>query len=183
MGILIKLLLAASSIFFGMKKLIFKTVLLITLIPISVHPETWISPHCPSTVELNRTTEYAFKSTIEIAISHESYTDNFIELGITKPLAYDDLRLLQTETDSAVCQKLNERFENLDSRFVYDRELRKYMPALFVLYFEIQGRYIVIRKNYSPGEADGSIGLPTMGITLVSAYDKSNLNFIGSTTL
>ena len=166
-----------------MKKIIISIFTMLSLFPVSAQLETHVSSHCPSTVEFNRTTQHASKSVIELAISHESYTEEFLTLGITTPLAYDDLRLLQTETDSAVCQKLNERFDDLDSRFIYDRELRKYMPNLFVLYFEIQGRYIVISQYYSPGEADGSIGFPTMGYMFVSTYDKKNLNFIGSTML
>ena len=96
-------------------------------------------------------------------VSDSGNIDDFYHLGIVKPFPYEELRLLKTETDSAVCQKLNEKFDDLDSRLIYDRELRRHMPAFFSLYYEIQGRYVAFKLIYSAGEADGSIGLSSTG--------------------
>ena len=155
----------------------------LTLFPIVVQSESYASPFCPSTEGFNRATQHHSKLILDIAISYESYADDFGEIGITTPLEYKDLRLLETEIDSAVCQKLNEKYDDLDLNLIYDRELRLYKPAYFMLYYEVQDRYLAFKMNYNAGEADGSIGLGTMGWISIDVYDKQNLNFIGSLML
>lgn len=166
-----------------MKNLFGFAFMVVALLPQTAQSETHASPFCPDPEEFNRTVQHSSKEVIDIIFSDSAYTDPFFDLGFSKPLASGELRMLQTETDSAVCQKLNERFDDLDSRLVYDRELRRYMPAWFVLYYEIQDRYVVFKNPYSPGEADGTIGLSSLGWTAVSVYDKKNLNLLGSFTL
>lgn len=163
-----------------MKKILKFAFIVLVLLPMAAQSETYASPSCPGIEELNRTAQKYSKMQMNMMFSYSAAVDGFSELGITEPFKYEDLRMLQTETDSAVCQKLNEKFDDLDSEFIYDRELRRYMPSWFVLYYEIQDRYVVFKMAYSPGEANGEIGFPSTGFTLVSGYDKKNLNFLGS---
>ena len=163
-----------------MKTLVGFGFVVLALLAQTAQSETRASPFCPDTEEFNRTVQHSSKELMEMIFTDSTDSDHFSDLGFAKPLASGDLRLLQTETDSAVCQKLNERFDNLDSMLVYDRELRRYMPARYVLYYEIQDRYVAFEKPYSPGEADGTIGLSSLGWTGVRVYDKKNLNLIGS---
>lgn len=149
----------------------------------SVKAETDVSPFCPTLESLNATTRFYYDKVITDVAADARYKDQFLSVGINAPFPFDDLRLLETITDSAVCQKLNERFADLDLEFVYDRELHQYAPAYFVVYYELQDRYIVFRQPYSAGsDREDVVGPPTLGWTVASIYDKKNLNFLGNIT-
>ena len=143
--------------------------------------ETQASPLCP-TLDLNTTTLHYHEYMINILFTGPEYKDRFSHIGIITPVSFDELRLLETETDSAVCQKLNERLE-LPGRYKYDRELKRYVTELYVTYYELRGQYLVFQQPYSAGSnVEGVIGPIDSGWIIVRAYDKKNLNFVGGVT-
>lgn len=117
---------------------------------------------------------------ISLIFTETEYADRFSSLGIVTPVSFDELRLLKTETDSAVCQKLNERTV-LPSRYIYDREFNRYVLGRYVIFYELRGQYVVFYQAYSPGSnIEGEVGAPSPGWITVRLYDKTNLNLIGS---
>ena len=163
---------------FVVKILIVHFLVLVAMLPALAQSENHASPYCPSMDEFNYTTQYHSKSVLNIAVSDERYTEAFAVLGVITPLAYEDMRLLQTEDDSAVCQKLNERFDDLDVNFVYDHEFYRYMPKYFMLYYEIQGTYVAFRMTYESRHPDALFFLGSTEHMLIKAFDKKNLNLI-----
>lgn len=156
---------------------------LIILQSFSANAETDASPFCPTLEGLNATTRFYYDKVIADVAADARYKDQFLNVGINAPFPIDGLRILETIKDSAVCQKLNERFADLDLEFIYDRELHRYTPAYFAVYYELQNRYIVFRQPYSAGsDREDVVGPPTLGWTVASIYDKKNLNFLGSIT-
>ena len=152
---------------------------LILMLSFSIKAETDISPLCPI-LDLNATTQFYFEKSIDRLFSKHEYQDDLINKVIHEPASFNDLRLLKTETDSAVCQKLNERFDSLSARYRYDRELGRYMPEVFAVFYEVQNKYIVFIQSYNPGsDIEGHIGAPGTGWRFANIYDKKNLNFIG----
>ena len=140
--------------------------------------ETQASPLCP-TLDLNTTTLHYHEHMISLIFTETEYADRFSSLGIVTPVSFDELRLLKTETDSAVCQKLNERTE-LPNRYRYDRELKRYALERYVTFYELRDQYVVFYQPYSPGSSvEGVIGSPPAGWITIRVYDKKNLNFIG----
>ena len=161
-----------------MKKL--SKVLFVTLIlfAFAAKAETQASPLCP-TLDLNATTLHYHEHMINLLFTESEYEDRFSSIGIITPVSFDELRLLKTETDSAVCQKLNERTV-LPNRYRYDRELKRYVLERYVTFYELRGQYVAFYQAYSPGSnIEGKIGGPAAGWITVRAYDKKNLNFIG----
>ena len=161
-----------------MKKISQVLFVILFLYSFATKAETQVSPLCPI-LDLNATTEYYLEKSISRLFSNSEYEDQLIDVGIFKPVSLNDLRLLKTETDSAVCQKLNERTE-LPGRYRYDRELDLYVPEVYVLYYELRGQYIVFRQGYSPDSGEqGVIGPPASGWVFINVYEKTNLNYLG----
>ena len=163
-----------------MKKLIVQFLALFAASPALAQSENYASPYCPSMDGFNYPTQHLSKQLLNMAVTHESYTEAFAALGVMTPLAYEDMRLLQTEDDSAVCQKLNERFDDLDLKMVYDHEFGRYMPAYFMLYYEIQGKYVAFKMTYETPHPDALVWLGSTAPMLIKSYDKKNLNLIGT---
>lgn len=155
--------------------------LLLFLYSFAVKAETQVSPLCP-TLDLNATTRHYHEQMANLLFTEPEYEDQLASVGIFSPVSLGDLRLLKTETDSAVCQKLNERTE-LPNRYRYDRELKRYVLERYVVFYELRSQYVVFHQSYSPGSSvEGKIGPPTTGWVSVRVYDKKNLNFIGGIT-
>lgn len=138
------------------------------------------SVHCPTLIELNSTTKYYLKKSVARLLSDQQYMKELNSVGLETPLKPEDFRLLTTAEDSAVCQKLNEMFDDLDNTEVFDRETGEYVPSMFGVYYEIQNKYVVIWQPYNPGsDVAGQIGPPGTGWRFATVYDKANLTYIG----
>jgi len=143
-------------------------------------PQNYASPKCPELDELNATTRHYLKKSVTHLVSEEEYVEDRASIGLGGSLALEDFRLLQTATDSAVCQKLNEFYAPFKTHQILDRESGKYVPAMFGVYYEVRNIYLVLWQPYNQGsEVDGKIGPPVPGWGAVAAYDKPNLTLIG----
>lgn len=162
-----------------MSKLARSFVLLFMFIILTAKADDYVSPLCPVFNELNAATKFHYKRAIDHLITSADYSENLSNLGISIPVAFDDLRILETETDSAVCQKFNERFSKLNVDYIYDHEMNKYVTSWFVIYYEVDDRYLVVRHPYSPGSSSGETGPPVMADVPLYVFDKKNLNYIG----
>lgn len=113
-------------------------------------------------------------------LSEQQYTSDLASAGFVMPLHVEDFRLLITEEDSAVCQKLNEIYGDFSSSDVFDREAGEYVPSMFGVYYEVQDKYVVIWQPYNPGsDMAGKIGAPGTGWRFAIVYDKDNLTYLG----
>ena len=161
-----------------MKNLTRLFISLFLFIFLSANADDYVSPFCPVFKELNTATKFHYKRAIDNLITSADYSENLSHLGISIPVAFDDLRILETETDSAVCQKFNERFSKLNVDYIYDHEMNKYVTSWFVIYYEVNDRYLVVRHPYSPGSSSGETGPPVMADVPLYVFDKKILTIL-----
>lgn len=165
-----------------------KRMLLALLISISysVNADEHASPLCPSLSELNNATQYFYDNSINLIVSDNYYHKELQQLGLKVPVVWSEARILKTEFDSAVCQRLNDLFlsfhssSELSKAMIYDNENLKYVPLWFYIYYELNDKYLAIRHAYSRGtNNDAQLNLPTQAAVSLFVFDKKNLNFIG----
>lgn len=144
-------------------------------------PTEHASAACPSPVELNQTTKYYFSQTADRFFFDDSYAERRVAAGLESAYSRDDIELLNTRRDSAVCQKLNERFARLKHSFVLDQERGEDVPWFYAIYFRAGRNYVSLMGPYSPGESTANrIGPPAGGYITATVYERKNLEEIGS---
>ena len=163
-----------------MKKLSKAIFLILFFISHPIKSENYAKSICPSIDDLNATTLFYYELSVNNLLTDEYYSEKISDLGIDPSIDFNEFSLLQTESDSAVCQKLNELFSELEvTTLVYDNERNRYISPWFVMYYETDNRHIAIRHPYNPGDSTGELAAPVMANTTLFAFDKKNLNFIG----
>ena len=163
-----------------MKKLSKAIFLILFFISHPIKSEDYAEPDCPSIDDLNATTLFYYELSVNNLLTDEYFSEKISDLGVDPYIDFNEFNLLKTESDSAVCQKLNELFSELEvTTLVYDNERNRYISRWFVMYYETDNRYIVIRHPYNPGDSTGDLAFPVMADSTMFSFDKKNLNFIG----
>lgn len=138
------------------------------------------SVDCPKIEDLNQTTRFYLGKAMARLVSEQQYASELNSAGFVTPLHVGDFRLLTTEEDSAVCQKLNEIYGDFYSSDVFDRETGEYVPSMFGVYYDVQDKYVVVWQPYNPGsDMAGKIGPPGAGWRFAIVYEKDNLTYLG----
>ena len=144
-----------------------------------IKPEDYAKSDCPSVDDLNSTTLFYYELSVNNLLTDEYYSEKISNLGVDPSIDFNEFNILKTESDSAVCQKLNELFSELGVTQVYDNEWNRYVARWFAMYYETDNRYIVIQHPYNPGDSTGDLAFPVMADSAMFSFDKENLNFIG----
>lgn len=163
-----------------MSKLIYILFFMLAFEPVHTEASDDASVRCPAIEELNKTTRFYLAKAMTRLVSEQQYAGDLDSVGFVTPLHVEDFRLLMTEEDSAVCQKLNEMYGDFRTTEVFDRESGEYVPSMFGLYYEVQDKYVVLWQPYNPGsDVVGKIGAPGTGWRSAIVYDKDNLTYLG----
>lgn len=137
---------------------------------------------CPAYENLNRTTLHYLKKAEQRAFSDPDFTEKRTGAGLAAKYTPDQIRLLTTERDSAVCQKFNEGYDRVQSLsgMILDRSTGQYVPRMYAMYYQVGEYYVVIYDNYESGPEDpDEIGPPGGGWVSVTVLEPKNLRIIG----
>ena len=140
--------------------------------------QEYAKPTCPKLEDLNATTSFYYELTVREFFADEYNSEILKKLNIDANSDFSEAKILESQIDSAVCQKLNEYFLEFEASQVFDNELNKYVASRFEIYYEINNRYIAIQHPYNPGSKSSNLTFPVMANTTVFIFDKKNLNFI-----
>jgi len=161
-------------------KLIYILFVILAFEPVHIEASDDAGVRCPAIEELNKTTRFYLAKAMTRLVSEHQYARELDSVGFVTPIHVEDFRMLMTEEDSAVCQKLNEMYGDFRNTEVFDRESGQYVPSMFGVYYEVQDKYVVIWQPYNPGSDEtGKIGPPGTGWRFAIVYDKNNLTYIG----
>ena len=126
-----------------MKKISKSIFLVLFFLSHPIKSENYAKSICPSIDDLNATTLFYYELSVNNLLTDEYYSEKISDLGIDPSIEFNEFNLLQTESDSAVCQKLNELFSELEvTTLVYDNERNRYISPWFVMYYETDNRHI-----------------------------------------
>ena len=161
-------------------KLIYILFVILAFEPVHIEASDDAGARCPTIEDLNKTTRFYLAKAMTRLVSEHQYARELDSVGFVTPIHVEDFRMLMTEEDSAVCQKLNEMYGDFRNTEVFDRESGQYVPSMFGVYYEVQDKYVVIWQPYNPGSDEtGKIGPPGTGWRFAIVYDKNNLTYIG----
>ena len=135
---------------------------------------------CPSKDDLNATTlNWHFKSEGRAFLGRQ-YTDEREAAELRGQYGEADLVELSTASHASICESLNRRFSDNWNVSRWDREMNRWAPEMYSIYYQIGDRFVVLTRAYSAGDPSlDAIGAPSGGATGVHVFDK-DLNEVGS---
>jgi len=156
---------------------------LMTAVPVAAQDLQHGPLECPDYDDLNRTALHYLKKVEQRAFSEPDFAAERTGAGLAAEYSPDQIRLLTTEQDSAVCQKFNEHYDRIrpQTGIVLDESTGRYVPQMYAMYYQVDEYYVVIYKGYEGGSADpGEIGPPGGGWVGVTVHEPENLRVVGT---
>lgn len=133
---------------------------------------------CPDYKELGRWNRFRHEEAVDAVGFMVSKLVEERALSVEKIESEDQIRVLVSEKDSAVCQKLNERYSELLglSRYFGD-DYDSVHPAFQPLYLKYSNVYIAYFLPYYPEPEDGQPPAVGGGLSLLFIFDE-NMNLL-----
>lgn len=136
------------------------------------------SPLCPGYQFAGKWLSFSISAALDQAVLHLNELAADGELPFQAPASTESLRVLESPTASAICQKLNERYKsNLDLQHYIGDPFDGIYPVYQPLYFAYAGYYFAYLLPYTPEPPEGYPPMVSTGIGFFEVFD-SNLNLL-----